>query len=403
MRRSVLKAVALSSFAVANVAVAQVEYTDTQTYQVQSKYPATTYAAGYQLDNRYPWETQVVAFNPVTTYSTSQQTTVVSSETSLTAPATSVDPADGMQLMSYNQGSIPEASQPSFPAPIEYLPQSTSGSVNVASAPYTRSYFRDERLGNSLFGTGYTINASITATPPTATAAKRIEALGEGKVYGLAFGFQREIVRGRAYISGQSGGGSTGTAAVFVMGQQIWSVNLVRTFNTTPLNWSRTFFNASKTFMVGPIPITVKASLSGGAKVTITGEIGPVIGRLEANPGGWANVAASASVNVIVARFGVQGSLNLINVSLPSVGELYWPLCSLDWVLTSTLNLSALAGNIDLFAELRFLFFKKKWTVNIARWGGINRSWTLLNINGTHDLGLCSGMAAAPVLASSEM
>ena len=354
------------------------------------------------MDNNYAWETKTYAFNPNASYSATQQQAIIQNEKSLTGGTLTTDPSG--QNLAINQGSIPEATQQNVPAPVEHMPDSDQAQTSGSS--YNKSYSRAESFGNSMFGAGYSLEASITSTDATRTTAKQVDAFAEGKVVGTVFSTQKEIVRGRAVIHGQEGGSNTGSAAVFAMGQQIWSTNLNYSFSVTPINWSRTFFSVSKYFMVGPVPINVTASLSGGVKITVSGEISPTVARLNVTPGGWANANASASVSIVVASFGVQGSLVIINVTLPASGELFWPFCSINWKLKTDLGLNTLAGNLDLFAKINFIFFSKTWTVNIARWNGLTYNWNLLNINGSKDLGICSftgdGDDGSFLTASSE-
>jgi hypothetical protein len=237
---------------------------------------------------------------------------------------------------------------------------------------------------------GYQIDASITSTTATTTAAKKVEALGEGKIFGTAFGFEKEIVRGRAYVSGQQGGANNGTAALYLLGNQVWGTSLYAQFNYAPQPWNRTFFSASKTFWIGPVPVNVKLNVTGGASLTVNGEIGPTVARLSAQPAAYANLTGSASASVIVAGVGVDVSLKLVDAKLPTTGELFWPYCTLDWKLQSNLVLTnTLGGKISAWARISLLFFKKTWRVTIAEWAGINRNISVLNIYGSKVLGLC--------------
>jgi hypothetical protein len=387
MNRTLVGAVAvLATLSVPMLSsAADPHYTDSNVYQVEQKYPYIVYPSSHQMDDHYPWETTSYPFDPNIYYYWHEQQEIISQERSITGGVLRTD-TDGVSILDISQGSIPESSQTNVSPMMEVRPGTGAAPTN---ATFVKNYHRSEGFGNSLFGASYVIDASITATPATADQAKRVDAYADGKVLATAFSYSKEIVRGRAQIQGQQGGANSGNAALFAMGQQIWSGNLYYEFSTTPINWSRTFFSASKTFMVGPVPITVKASISGGVKLTISGQIGPTVAKLSADPGGWASVTASASVNIIVAKFGVEGYLTLINVTLPSYGELFWPVCSLDWTLRSVLNLNTISGNLKLFAQINFLFFKKKWDVTIATWSGITRNWTLLNINGTQELGIC--------------
>jgi hypothetical protein len=374
----------LLAFGVSQVASAQVPtYVDPVIYQVDStSFPTTSYPSGYQLNNNYEWESSY----PFTgSYSSTEQQFIINDELSRTGGVLSTDPVDGSRVITINQGIIPEANQD------DVAPPTVVTNDNVApsgTAPFTKSYYRSENLGNSVFGAGYIIDASMTATPATGTAEKRVEAYADGKVYAVAFGAQKEIVRARADISGQLGGNNSGTARLYAMGQQVWSGNLYYSFEITPINWSRTFFSVSKRFMVGPVPVSVSASVSGGLKLTVSGQIGPTVAKLNANAGGWANANASAGVDIVVAGVGVEGAVTLINVSLPATAELFWSFYTLDWRLKADLNLNTLSGNLKLWVRVGFWFFKKTWTLTIASWAGVTRNWSLYNNSGSLILGM---------------
>jgi hypothetical protein len=388
MIRQLLRTTAVMALVAPMMAFANT-YTDSTPYQVEAKYPYVVYPSSFQMDNNYSWETPNYYFDPSVYYFAYEREMIVQDELAVTAGSLSTD-SDGSAIININQGSIPEATQQNVPPPVEQMPGNDG--MTTQSGDYNKSYSRTQRFGNNIFGAGYAINANITATNATATAPKRVDAFAEGKVFATAFNREQEIVRGRAEVHGQEGGANSGNAALFAMGQQIWSTNLYKTFAPTPIDWSRTFFSISKTFMVGPVPISVTASLAGGVKLTVTGEVGPTVARLTATPGGWSRATASASVNIIVASFGVSGNLTLINTSMPSKGELFWPYCTLNWTLKSNLQLNTLSGYLDLFAKIKFLFFSKTWTVNIARWSGLTYNWELVNVNGTKDLGICMFM-----------
>ncbi|MDY7230329.1 hypothetical protein [Hyalangium rubrum] len=380
---------------------AEPHFPDPQPYQVEVQYPYVAYPTSYQLNDNYAWESSY-PFNPGLYYHPYEQQLIVQDELDVTGGILSTDPT-GMPLVSIIQGNIPEAVIQNVPPTVEHFP---AADPQFQSPSYNKSYSRTQSFGNNIFGGGYAIDAAITATDGSLSEAKRVEAFAEGKVFGTAFNTQKELVRGRVEIRGQQGGANSGTAALYAVGQQIWSTNLSYTFAPAPINWSRTFLSASKTFMVGPVPINVKASLAGGVKLTVLGEVTPTVARLTATPGGWSNVTASASVSIIIASFGVEGSLTLINATMPSTGELFWPLCTINWKLKSNLALNTLSGTLSLYAKIKFLFFSKKWSVTIAQWNGLNYNWTLVDVNGTKDLGMCNymnGPAEAPdVVAQAQ-
>ncbi|WP_309890412.1 hypothetical protein [Archangium sp.] len=381
-----------------------VVYHDPVVYQVEPKYQVVAYPDSYQLDNNYSWETNY-SFSPYRKYTLAEQDSIIAAEQELTGGTLGIN-AEGTRVLSIGQPIIREAYTPTYypitvirePVMAQPAAMSTASMTTSSTTPFTKSYYRAENFGNSTFGAGYVIDASMTATPATSTTAKKVQAYADGKVLGTAFGTQKELFRGRAEVSGQSGGTNAGTARVYAMQQQIYVTNLYSTFSITPINWSRTFFSASKSFMVGPVPVTVKASLSGGVKLSVSGQIGPTVAKLNVTPGAWANVTASAAVNIIVAKFGIEGSVMLINVSIPTVGELFWPYCTLDWKLTSTLSLNYLSGTLKAFVEVKLIFFNKKWTVTIASWGGFSKNITLINESGSINLGLCPIIIRDPII-----
>lgn len=384
MNKSVLRVVALLAAAVPGFAAAQT-YFDSTPYVVEpAKYPFTAYPSGYLMNDHVSWESQLVPFNPNGNYTQSQEYAILQDETNITGGQLQFDPTDYTHNLTIEQATIPEAYQHMVPPPTEIMPWTNPLQT------FNKTYVRTEKFGNSIFGAGYSINAVITAETATQSAEKKVQAVAEGKVFGTAFSTEKELVRGRANVSGQQGGDNSGTAALYLLGQEIWSSSLYATYSPPPIDWSRTFFNASKRFMVGPVPVTVKASLAGGVKLTVFGQIGPTVAKLSATPGGWANATASASVDVIVLACGIEGSVMLVNASLPSQGELFWPVCTLDWKLKSDLNLNTLSGTLKAFAKVRILFFKKTWRVTIASWPGITRNWSLLNVTGSQPLGICS-------------
>ncbi|MET0402623.1 MAG: hypothetical protein ABW123_09480 [Cystobacter sp.] len=366
------------------LAVAAPDFTDSAPYAIQpNKYPFIQYPMNYVLNDQYSWESRVAAFNPDATYNPGQQNAIAVDERNRTGGKLTYDPSDYSYDLEIEQGLIPEANQHMVPAPVEFLPWTNPNQT------FNKTYTRIERFGNSVFGAGYSINASITADTATTNRDKKVDALAEGKVFGTAFSYEKDLVLARVNVSGQQGGDNSGKAALYAVGQELWSTNLYATYSPAPIDWSRTFFSATKRFVVGPVPISVKASLAGGVKLAVTGQIGPTVAKLSAIPGGWANVNASAAVDVIILAFGLEGALSLINATLPSSGEIFWPVCSLDWKLKSNLDLNTLSGTLKLYAKLKILFIKKTWRVTIASWSGISRNWSLLDMGGSQPLGIC--------------
>jgi hypothetical protein len=381
MIKAILGTIALLAATVPGLATAQ-DYVDNTPYEVDStKYPYVIYPSSYEMNNDYPWETQLVPFDPNRSYTPAEQDTIVNDEALLTGGELYYDFSDGTLDLDIAQATIPEATEES-PSMTEF---GASGGLETKSigkmscSPLQKTYSRTESFGNSLFGAGYSISSSLTETPPTPTAARKLDAVQDGRVTATVFSHQQQIVRGYAYVSGQQGGANNGSAGLYAMGQQIWSTPLSQTFSQTPINWSRTFYSVTKLFMVGPVPLLVKASIAGGVTYTLSGEVSPLIAKLVSAPGGFANIIASASVNIAVAAIGVTGTLSLLKVSVPATGELR---NTLYWKHAVDLDLSTLSGTLTAFATVRMVVFKKTWNVTIAQWNGLRRTLSLLRAEG---------------------
>lgn len=355
------------------------DLTNSTTYVVDpARYPEVVYPQGYVMNDTYPWDTTVVPFDPARIYTAAEQDSVVNSEAALlnNSPVY-YDSVTGLRDVDYNQATIPEATQEDVVNSPDIDEMADTASV------FHRAYTRTERFGNSTFGAGYYLNAYITATTGS---PKKLEGLADGRVYGKAFGYERTVTRGRAYIRGQSGN-STGSMTLYAMGQAVWSRNLVASFSSNPVNWSRKFFSVKRWFTVGPVPVLVTARLNGGIKVDVYGSVGATVASMTLKPGGWAQINASASVNIVVAAVGVSSNLTLVNVTLPAVASLSWPSCTLTWKLKADLSLKSMSGTVWVWAKLRFIFYTKTYKVTIASWGGIYRAYTLKNIYGSFRFG----------------
>jgi len=74
------------------------------------------------------------------------------------------------------------------------------------------------------------------------------------------------------------------------------------------------------------------------------------------------NMSAKAELNLAIAKGGIKGTLTLVDVSLPTVGNLYWglikgPALVVTYGVTSKLNVELLHGDISVYVDL----LKPKW------------------------------------------
>ncbi|WP_224247167.1 hypothetical protein [Hyalangium gracile] len=413
---------AVLAFIVPTLAAAQAttpipEYTDPVVYQVEAKFPVVSYPDGYVMDDNYSWESTLLPYDQRRVYTPEEQEAIIADEVRITG-GRRITNTDGTTEIAIEQPTIPEASRETAPPPEEIYEEDgqppapqlkPQGLISTMSAPATatRRWVRKDAFGNSMFGAGYYIDTFVQGTEASGAIGKKVVAYVDGKVHATAFSYTREVVRARIDVSGQQGGTNSGMARVYAMGQQIYSKSLAASFTITPVNSSRDFFVVSKRFNVGPVPMKVRAALSGGAKLSLSGKISPTEAKINGTPGGYVNVTASVSVDVVVFAFGVQGSLMLINVNLPATAELFWPLCSaMTWKLSSNISLNTMSGNIRLYARVKiFWFFKKTWYLTIANWSGYTLNAPLFSKTGTIGLGICPGFAPAdttPLMSMAE-
>ena len=175
---------------------------------------------------------------------------------------------------------------------------------------------------------------------------------------------------------------------------------------------------ATSPFMVGPFPMSISAGISGEvglrmrADATISGTLleggsicdnsvrFEVEGRVE--PYAGLNGFVALAVDVLIAKLGVKGELNIITAGLPltatvgltattrqsnpQVEAVYGPVISgrgpnglildvtLDGRSAMDLNLSTLSGAIKLFVEADLLITKIKEEITLIKWDGL--SWS---------------------------
>lgn len=85
-----------------------------------------------------------------------------------------------------------------------------------------------------------------------------------------------------------------------------------------PVN--RTLLQASASFTLGPVPVTVSGSVGGGANIGYTFELSNSGVGLLGNAGGWATGSASAGIGATFLNLSLQSDLQLAKTSLrPSI------------------------------------------------------------------------------------
>lgn len=142
---------------------------------------------------------------------------------------------------------------------------------------------------------------------------------------------------------------------------------------------------AKKRFFIGPVPVSVHGAIGGTAgmetKISVLsnglqGNITPAISSFG---------KASASIDIWLAKAGVQGNLVLLNDNVPaSLSVQLQPQSRLAIALDMQNNLQALSGKLSVYAKIRkvWKFWKKSWKTyskTLFNWSGFRKNWKLID------------------------
>lgn len=226
-------------------------------------------------------------------------------------------------------------------------------------------YSYEKKVGNSTFGTSF--SASLTGTSGAAAKLVATAALDV-----TIFGVTESLLD--AYAAENSDG--TNDAELYILGLEV-SLNYEH---------EKTFFEKSKTFMVGPVPVTVKAGATGTLSLAVTTGTAIVV-----TPGIALDATLSAGVggdgDFISASAGVRGTLNLIDVSLPISLNAYLSGSTWKYSVTGTLTISTLSGVVALYAEasldLGIFEVGAEYSYDLFSWKGLSWSDQLFSKTGS--------------------
>ncbi|MBF0299792.1 MAG: hypothetical protein HQK51_13790 [Oligoflexia bacterium] len=184
----------------------------------------------------------------------------------------------------------------------------------------------DKDIASIYSNAWFEVRASeIRANDPSAVSGAELDARGEGK--GGAYVFAREInvVYGNAQFSAKPTA-IKGSMVLKILGEDVWPKPPLAIDKEFSAGDQKAFryddkLTLEREFFVGPVPVIVKGSLSYGAYfgyeygitfVSITGRI---------IPGCYLRAEMSAGVGVRAISFGVNGAINIIDLSLPVAGS----------------------------------------------------------------------------------
>ncbi|GMU04860.1 hypothetical protein [Corallococcus caeni] len=297
------------------------------------------------------------------------------------------DPADPDPLIIGDEGDHVQASTTTEPGGIQVNPTGTT----PINQPFVKTFHKDDSFGSGLFGSGYSLDASLKADPINYT----LDASGEGKVWAKLFNsIKFDVVRATAKASAKQGSQqSSMEAKLYVVGIELISKSVQSaTVEEKPLYQYDAldvhFFNTPEIrYTIFFIPVKVQAKAFGKAGLTVKSVLKPTAAKLSVVAEGKIYGEGTAAADVWVVSAGLKGTLTLIEASLPTSGQLALTTCGdLAWDLKSGFTVKTLAGKLEAFVKVKLFIFKKTVSLTIAKWSGsvlgTNNSWTLFNMNG---------------------
>jgi hypothetical protein len=246
-------------------------------------------------------------------------------------------------------------------------------------------------LGNDNFGAGVFLTAVIGAIPGVPAYAGpddvMVPAVGD-KMYAEAslrapvtvFGHSADVVHVLAETDAEYGKAANAHTLVIIGGIILHEQTSHQSLAVTK-TWQRDLLSANATFMFGPVPASMSAKLRGG--IGFTGNVGPkvtVAGTgVAADTTPWLNVTGTASLAIGAPGLeaGIEGQLELIDVSVPSKGSLIMDSSgTISWGLDSELTLRTLSGSLSAYVEV----LNKRWRRTLVNFQGYSATTPLFKL-----------------------
>jgi probable HAF family extracellular repeat protein len=287
----------------------------------------------------------------------------------------------------------------------------------AAAQSYSQTLPWNYSTGNSTLFSAY-LNGQVTLSgDSTGTAVAAQSAAG-----GSVLGHSKEIVSVSASLSASLGVPS-GTITVKEFGSTKYTKSL--NSSLTADIYSKSYDScdirngpdpplcAVQVFPVGPFAVVVQAGVVGNIKLDYSIGLNKGAAFASLTPAVSGAVYVKAQVDFFVADVGVGANLTLINDSFPmgvtaTLAPNYFtspPAWGVKWGFNIANKLNLLNGNIFLYADIRFLFFKESWKTTIFSWPGITTNSTLFNDTGWVPIGVplpyLSSLSPPSVIAGS--
>jgi hypothetical protein len=264
--------------------------------------------------------------------------------------------------------------------------QATAGTcTGTPLANLSKTWTKGDKIGDDNFGAGYTATATVNGKRDGLAVDGSLTA--DGSIFGNDQNLVKVLGNASAAVVGRS---ASENIDVFVMGKNVFHHG--RSTGTSDgsgvhlaLNkdFSVSFFDASKRFWLGPIPVRVHAAANGSAGFAFESTIGILQVDARLTPTAKAFATASCSADIAVAEAGVEGNVTLVDAGVPTTGQLTLTTDGINYQANSDLTLTYLAGRLNIFAKA---FIGRKYEKKIADWSGSAKNYPLVHETGCVNL-----------------
>jgi hypothetical protein len=237
--------------------------------------------------------------------------------------------------------------------------------------------------GTTLFGAGYEGDVTLSASK----AGTKVDALGDAKLTGSATLFGHAVSLARIEANGQLST-ETVNATINALGMDVYTYGLsgIGLYSASK-SYTQTFFAQTRTFTVGPVPITVSGSVTGS--FGYADSIGFQSGQftLGAGPYLLANANVSAALGGGVHGFsltaGVSGQLMLFSAGIQDTVTLTPTTSNVVYNAAGTSTITEINGSLAIFLKMQALFYKKTYSYTMVSFNGLSQTAKFLNYAGT--------------------
>lgn len=234
---------------------------------------------------------------------------------------------------------------------------------NPLLAGTSRYCSQEGRWGNGDFNASYamwlgfsTKDDVVSTSPPIVQPALQsalpddfINLGGQLDAYVTVFGREENVVHAHA-LARRASGAISSSYRLDVLGIVLATGSLSSTLS---LQYNRTFFQQSRTYPIGLVPVTVQGAAHGALGLEVSANLSQSAFALTGTPYARAYVTASVSVGASCISAGVEGSLTAVKAETPIHSKLSFPSAGrVDYGITGDLELSTLDGEIGLYGEV---------------------------------------------------